>query len=110
MENENAVVEISPDEQKRLRHEQKRQNIERNKELSTLARYCVTKSPGFAAIALWVPYRATDASFVARTNGQKIETGAAFFEKYEPKEQAFILMHEVLHVALRHIPRGKRAL
>lgn len=99
---ENDAPTLSPDERKQ-------QNIERNRELSTLARYCVTKSPGFAAIALWVPYRATDGAFVARTNGHKIESGNSFWEKYEPKEQAFILMHEVLHVALRHIPRGKRA-
>jgi len=83
---------------------------ERSKELSTIARYCVTKSPGFAAIALWVPhfYRDTP-SYVARTNGRTIEAAQQFFDRYDGREQAFIFMHEVLHVALRHVPRGHRA-
>jgi len=82
----------------------------RSKELSTIARYCVTKSPGFAAIALWVPhkYRDTD-SYVARTNGRTIEAAQQFFDRYDGREQAFVFMHEVLHVALRHVPRGQRA-
>ena len=83
---------------------------EHQKSLSTIARYCVTKSPGFAAIALWVPhkYRDTD-QYIARTDGRTIEATNKFFDKYDGREQAFIFMHEVLHVALRHVPRGHRA-
>ncbi|BCM91225.1 hypothetical protein IAD21_03089 [Abditibacteriota bacterium] len=82
----------------------------RNKQLSTIARYCVTKSPGFAAIALWVPHRYNgDKSFIARTDGRTIQAGNDFFDRYASREQAFIFMHEVLHVALRHVPRGHRA-
>ncbi len=78
--------------------------------LSTIARYCVTKSPGFAAIALWVPHRYADTkAFVARTDGRTIQAGQEFFDRYASREQAFIFMHEVLHVALRHVPRGHRA-
>lgn len=85
-------------------------NQARKKELSTIARYCVTKSPGFAAIALWVPHRYTgDKEYVARTDGRTIQAGEKFFDKYNGREQAFIFMHEVLHVALRHSPRGHRA-
>ena len=83
---------------------------EQTKALSTIARYCVTKSPGFAAIALWVPHRFRDTSqFIARTDGRSIEAGQKFFDRYDGREQAFIFMHEVLHVALRHVPRGHRA-
>ncbi len=83
---------------------------ERQTKLSTIARYCVTKSPGFAAIALWVPHRYTGAKdFIARTDGRSIQAGDDFFDRYASREQAFIFMHEVLHVALRHVPRGHRA-
>lgn len=82
----------------------------RQKALSTIARYCVTKSPGFAAIALWVPHRYNgDKTFIARTDGRTIQAGNDFFDRYASREQAFIFMHEVLHVALRHVPRGHRA-
>ena len=78
----------------------------RKTELQTLARFCVTKSPGFAAIALWVPYRAVDDDkFVAYTNGREVVFGGKFWD-YAPLERAFILCHEILHVALRHCPRG----
>jgi predicted metal-dependent peptidase len=83
---------------------------EEKKILSTIARYCVTKSPGFAAIALWVPHFATgDKNYVARTDGRTIHAGQDFFTDYASREQAFIFMHEVLHVALRHCSRGRRA-
>lgn len=79
---------------------------EKSRELATLARYCVTKSPGFAAIALWVPYFSSDETdWVAYTDGKKVVAGEKFWE-YAPLERAFILCHEILHVALRHLPRG----
>lgn len=79
---------------------------DKSRELATLARYCVTKSPGFAAIALWVPYFASDdTDWVAFTDGKKVVAGEKFWD-YEPLERAFILCHEILHVALRHLPRG----
>ncbi|HEX9997596.1 MAG TPA: VWA-like domain-containing protein [Abditibacterium sp.] len=78
-----------------------------NSELATLARYCVTKSPGFAAIALWVPYFASDATdYIAYTDGKRVVAGPRFWSEFEPLERAFILCHEILHVALRHVPRG----
>lgn len=79
---------------------------DRSRELSLLARYCVSQSPGFAGIALWVPYVATDApDFVAYTDGLRVVAGAQFWD-YAPLERAFVLCHEILHVALRHVTRG----
>jgi predicted metal-dependent peptidase len=79
----------------------------RAQELATIARYCVTKSPGFAAIALWVPYSTSDTTdYAAFTDGRKIVAGEKFWTNFEPLERAFILCHEILHVALRHVPRG----
>ncbi|PQV62768.1 putative metal-dependent peptidase [Abditibacterium utsteinense] len=83
---------------------------EKSRELATLARYCVTKSPGFAAIALWVPYFASETTdFVAFTDGKKVVAGEKFWSDFVPLERAFILCHEILHVALRHVPRGAAA-
>ncbi len=80
----------------------------RLEELQTIARYCITKSPGFAAIALWVPYHVdNDDSYVAYTDGKKIVIGNKFWD-YEPLERAFIFVHEIMHVALRHIPRAAK--
>lgn len=82
----------------------------KSQELATLARYCVTKSPGFAAIALWVPYVATEtADVIAWTDGKCVVMGAPFWDDFAPLERAFILCHEILHVALRHVPRGQFA-
>lgn len=83
---------------------------DKSRELATLARYCVTKSPGFAAIALWVPYFASETTdFVAFTDGKKVVAGPKFWSDFAPLERAFILCHEILHVALRHVPRGASA-
>ena len=81
---------------------------EREQAVSRAMRYAISKSPGFAAIALWCPYTITEGSFVARTDGRVIQFGSGFFE-YAPREQAAILIHEILHVALRHIPRARKA-
>lgn len=70
-------------------------------------RYCVTQSPGLAAIALWVPYFVSEnTDYVAFTDGKKIVAGPKFWGDFTRLEQAFILCHEILHVALRHLPRG----
>lgn len=75
--------------------------------VKTAMRYAVSKSPGFAAIALWCPYIVTSGDFIAMTNGRSIRFGAGFFA-YAPLEQVAIVVHEILHVALRHIPRAQK--
>jgi predicted metal-dependent peptidase len=76
--------------------------------LNTIVRYCITKSPGFASIALWVPYHINleDTDLIACTDGISIRVGQKFFN-YPSGEQAFIIIHEVMHVALRHVQRRK---
>ena len=77
--------------------------------LNTVVRYCITKSPGFASIALWIPYHISleDLDLIACTDGLSIRVGQRFFD-YQPAEQAFITIHEVMHVALRHVQRRQR--
>lgn len=72
--------------------------------LNTIVRYCITKSPGFASIALWIPYHiySEDSDLIACTDGRSIRVGQRFFD-YQPAQQAFIVIHEVMHVALRHV-------
>ncbi len=74
-------------------------------------RYAVSRSAGFAAIALWCPWVIdsidSGREYVACTDGRTIRFGPGFFA-YPPLEQAGILVHEVLHVALRHIPRMRK--
>lgn len=83
------------------------ENENRLEEIKTLLRYAVSKSPGFAAIALWCPLALTENHYVAATNGRTIRIGAHFFN-YSEIERAAILVHEILHIALRHIPRAKK--
>lgn len=77
--------------------------------LNTVVRYCITKAPGFASIALWIPYQIypEEPALIACTDGLSIRVGQRFFD-YQPAEQAFIAVHEVMHVALRHVQRRHR--
>ena len=78
---------------------------EQENAVSRCLRYAVTRSAGFAAIALWCPWVIDNTrDYVACTNGKTIRFGPKFFD-YAPLEQVAIFVHEVLHVALRHIPR-----
>lgn len=83
--------------------------LEQEDTVKRILRYAVSQSPGFAAIAFWCPWTIDNkATWVACTNGKTIRFGQRFFTDYSPKEQVAILVHEILHVALRHIPRMKK--
>lgn len=79
-------------------------------ELDRVRKYCITKSPGFAGVALLPQYYVVDpkdqnGKEFGFTDGKAIWLGPRLF-KESPKAQAFVLIHEVLHVALRHPQRG----
>jgi predicted metal-dependent peptidase len=79
-------------------------------ELDRVRKYCITKSPGFAGVALLPQYYIVDpkdqnGKEFGFTDGKSIWLGTRLF-KESPKAQAFVLIHEVLHVALRHPQRG----
>jgi len=79
-------------------------------ELDRVRKYCITKSPGFAGVALLPQYHIIDpkdpnGKEFGFTDGKSIWLGTRFF-KESPKARAFVLIHEVLHVALRHPQRG----
>lgn len=79
-------------------------------DLDRIRKYCITKSPGFAGVALLPQYYIVDpkdqfGKEFGFTDGKSIWFGTRLF-KESPKAQAFVLIHEVLHVALRHPQRG----
>jgi predicted metal-dependent peptidase len=79
-------------------------------DLDRVRKYCITKSPGFAGVALLPQYYIVDpkdqnGKEFGFTDGKSIWLGTRLF-KESPKAQAFVLIHEVLHVALRHPQRG----
>lgn len=80
-------------------------------DLDRVRKYCITKSPGFAGIALLPQYYIIDpkdennGKEFGFTDGKSIWLGTRLFRE-TPKAQAFVLIHEVLHVALRHPQRA----
>ncbi len=85
---------------------------EATEHLDKVRHYCIVKSPGFASIAASVKHIVlTPASnmfqHVAFTDGWSVWYGGGFF-KEAIKAQAAIVIHEVLHVALRHPQRARK--
>src|SRR5260370_17627686 len=75
--------------------------------LSRNLRRAVSKDVGLAGILLYIPAEiCVVPNRVAWTDGQKTYFAEEYF-KYEPEEQVAIAIHEGLHVALRHVQRGK---
>jgi predicted metal-dependent peptidase len=83
---------------------------EANKRVEQVRQYCITKSPGFASVAASVRHNVLTPvsnmfNHVAFTDGWSIWYGSGFFTE-TTKAQSAIVIHEVLHVALRHPQRG----
>lgn len=83
---------------------------EARKRIDDVRQYCIIKSPSFASIAASVRHtvltpKSNMFNHVAFTNGYEVWYGGGFFRE-TTKAQAAIVIHEVLHVALRHPQRG----
>lgn len=75
--------------------------------LSRNLRLAVSKDVGLAGILLYVPaLTAADAEHIAWTDGRKMYFADGYFA-HPPEEQVGIVIHEALHVALRHVQRGE---
>ncbi|MGA7522190.1 MAG: VWA-like domain-containing protein [Acidobacteriaceae bacterium] len=75
--------------------------------LSRNLRLAVSKDVGLAGILLYVPaVLAADAEHIAWTDGRKMYFADSYFA-CPPDEQVGIVIHEALHVALRHVQRGE---
>jgi predicted metal-dependent peptidase len=71
---------------------------------ATLLRIC-SRSPFFATLALHAKVKITDELPTAATDGRDVFVNPEFFNKLTPAAQDGLLLHEVLHAALLHVPR-----
>lgn len=80
--------------------------FERQKIINNLRGALCVNSPGFAALAMWIPTYAVDRQMVACTDGKLIYLGNKFFEsEFSVKNQTAIIIHEMLHIVFCHIQR-----
>ena len=62
---------------------------------------------GLGGVALWVKFLdSDDPELIACTDGVYFKAGPGY-ERYEDAERRFIVLHELLHVALAHPARGR---
>ena len=71
----------------------------------TAAQWLLEKSPAIASLLLWAHHADGTDEEIARTDGTTIYYGTPF-ARFTLPEQAFVVAHEVLHVALRHPARA----
>jgi predicted metal-dependent peptidase len=71
-------------------------------------RSAIERYPALAGIALWVRFAdSAEQNFIAATDGRTVYAGSAYAIRSE-KERLFILLHELLHVALAHPARMRQ--
>jgi predicted metal-dependent peptidase len=71
---------------------------------ATLLRIC-QRSPFFATLALHAKIKITGELPTAATDGRDVFVNPEFFNELTPAAQEGLLLHEVLHAALLHVPR-----
>lgn len=70
-------------------------------------RDAIEAMPGLGGIALWVKFCDADTpTLIAQTDGIRVTAGPRYNE-YAPAERRFIVLHELLHVALAHPARAR---
>ncbi|NJM39607.1 MAG: hypothetical protein HC853_01955 [Anaerolineae bacterium] len=62
-------------------------------------------SPYFATLAMHAAYEQSEEVPTAATDGRTIFINKAFWDKFTQPQQDGLLLHEVLHAALLHVPR-----
>lgn len=75
--------------------------------LSLLRTRLCARTPFLGSLLLFAETVPTDTVPTAATNGRQILINPQFFERLSFDEQEAVLLHEVLHAALLHVPRGK---
>jgi predicted metal-dependent peptidase len=63
------------------------------------------KSPFFATLALFARFIPTESHHTAATDGRNVYFNPEFLLSLTPPQQDGLLLHEVLHAALLHVPR-----
>ena len=71
-------------------------------------RSAIERHPALAGLALWVAFADRDEpGLIAATDGRTVWAGQSY-AGYSEKERVFILLHELLHVALAHPLRARQ--
>jgi len=80
-----------------------------NKELSVIKAKALLKVHGFyASILVSLKYRFTEESGVtAYTDGVSVTIGVKFWGEQDIKKRLFLLLHEMMHIILKHTQRFK---
>lgn len=82
-------------------------NSELTQKLDRLLLLIMTRSRGLQAILIWVKHHVVENEpGIAYTDGTGIYYCKGFFD-FSPQEQIFVICHEALHIALRHVSRAK---
>ena len=63
------------------------------------------RSPYFATLAMHAAYEQSEEVPTAATDGRTIFINKDFWNKFSTPQQDGLLLHEVLHAALLHVPR-----
>lgn len=74
--------------------------------LSLLRTRLCARTPFLGSLLLFAEIIATDTLPTAATNGRHLFVNPQFFEYLTLDQQEAVLLHEVLHAALLHVPRG----
>src|SRR5437868_6744784 len=77
------------------------------KRISVIRTRLCTQSPFFGARAMFARVEITTKYPTAATDGRNIFFNLDFFNRITPAEQEGVYVHEVLHAALMHVPRGQ---
>ena len=64
-----------------------------------------SKSPFFATLALFAPFRPDPSHPTAATDGREVIYNPSFITALPPAQVDGVMLHEVLHAALLHVPR-----
>lgn len=64
-----------------------------------------SKSPFFATLSLFAPFRADASHPTAATDGVEVIYNPGFIDQLPPAQVDGVMLHEVLHAALLHVPR-----
>lgn len=97
----NNLNSLAPIKEKVILTDRQKQEM-----IQTALRWVAIKDPGFSAIAYYVKHKIVNlASETAYTNGTTIYYADKFFELKDIEVRAGTVVHEILHVAFRHIQR-----
>jgi predicted metal-dependent peptidase len=82
-----------------------KQRSELERQISAAILQLRMRSPFFAALTLFARIQFTNTVDTAATDGRDIFINEHFWRGLKPKERMGIMVHEVLHAALLHVPR-----